>query len=191
MSGTPDHKKCISRLEYVLSTNEKAQRLVDSIEKMGCSIPSSFFVCRPCEGAAISGGFVVAPSDGSPYKPQIIMCEDSKVAMEKETFEHTLVHELVHAYDQCRAKIEWTNCLHHACTEIRASTLSGECSLLHELYRGKTTIRGGQAECVERRATKSVAMNPNCKDVAADAVKAAFKTCRADKAPFDRLEDSV
>lgn len=123
------------------------------------------------------------------YKPQIIMCEDNKVAMEAETFEHTLVHELVHAYDQCRAKIDWKDCLQHACTEIRASTLSGECSFLHEVYRGHTTIRGGQGECVARRAEKSVAMNPNCKSIAADAVKAAFVECRADKAPFITMKD--
>ncbi len=187
MTENESHQKCMKRLESVLSHNKKAQRLVDAIEKLGCSIPKGFFLCRPCEGAAISGGFAVSSGDGAPYKPQIIMCEDNKVAMERETFEHTLVHELVHAYDQCRAKIEWKNCLHHACTEIRASSLSGECSLLHELYRGKTTIRGGQAECVERRATKSVAMNPNCKDVAKEAIKAAFVTCRADKAPFDDI----
>ena len=187
-----DHNRCVKKLEGALSRNDKARRLLDSIEALGCSLPKEFFVCRPCEGATISGGFTVPNSEnhGVTYQPQIIMCEDNKVAMETETFEHTLVHELVHAYDQCRAKIEWKDCIQHACTEIRASTLSGECNFLHELYRGHTTIRGGQAQCVARRAEKSVAMNPNCKGVAADAVKAAFDECRGDKAPFTRIEDN-
>ena len=187
-----EHSRCVRKLEGVLSRSEKARRLLESIEALGCSLPSDFFMCRPCEGAPISGGFVVpnSKSDGVPYRPQLIMCEDNKLAMETETFEQTLVHELVHAYDQCRAKIDWKDCLQHACTEIRASTLSGECSLLHEVYRGHTTIRGGGGECVARRAELSVGMNPNCKNIAADAVKAAFEECRKDKAPFNTIKDS-
>jgi hypothetical protein len=45
------------------------------------------------------------------------MCENK--ILERETFENTLVHELVHAYDQCRVKIDWQNCLHVACAEVR------------------------------------------------------------------------
>jgi hypothetical protein len=25
---------------------------------------------------------------------------------------------LIHAYDQCRAKVDWTDCNHHACSEV-------------------------------------------------------------------------
>jgi hypothetical protein len=34
-----------------------------------------------------------------------------------------VIHELIHAYDICRAKVDWNNCRHYACTEIRASSL--------------------------------------------------------------------
>lgn len=45
----------------------------------------------------------------------------------QEEINHALTHELVHAYDHCRAKnLDWTNCQHHACSEIRAAALSGE-----------------------------------------------------------------
>jgi hypothetical protein len=44
----------------------------------------------------------------------------------QEEISHALTHELVHAYDHCRARnLDWTNCQHHACSEIRAATLSG------------------------------------------------------------------
>ncbi|PHJ23258.1 peptidase m76 family protein [Cystoisospora suis] len=39
-----------------------------------------------------------------------------------------LIHELVHAFDFARAKLSPDNCLHVACTEIRAYNLSGQCS---------------------------------------------------------------
>jgi hypothetical protein len=88
------------------------------------------------------------------------MCENKKVDI--ETFEHTVVHELVHAYDVCRAKIDFKNCAQHACTEIRASTLSGECGIIHDLARGHFKLHGGREDCVKRRATVSVEMNPSC-----------------------------
>ena len=33
--------------------------------------------------------------------------------------EHTLVHELVHMYDQCMFRVDWNNLRHHACSEVR------------------------------------------------------------------------
>jgi len=31
-----------------------------------------------------------------------------------------LIHELIHAYDDCVAKnLDWKNCAHHACSEAR------------------------------------------------------------------------
>ena len=178
------HAQCRRRLERAVASNRTVQKMVDAIEGLGCKIPTDFLACRQCP-ASISGGFVVHEGEGQTrqeYKPRIILCEN--VQLEKETFEHTLIHELVHAYDQCRAKIDWKNCLHHACTEVRASAMSGECNLLHELFRGNTTVRNGHQECVRRRAEKSVAMNPYCKDVARDAVDVVFKECLADQCPL-------
>ena len=34
--------------------------------------------------------------------------------------ERALIHELIHAYDHCRASdMEWGDCRHHACSEVR------------------------------------------------------------------------
>ena len=113
-----DHNRCVKKLEGALSRNDKARRLLDSIEALGCSLPKEFFVCRPCEGATISGGFTVPNSEnhGVTYQPQIIMCRAIRWQWRRKLSD-TLVHELVHAYDQCRAKIEWKDCIQHACAE--------------------------------------------------------------------------
>ena len=30
-----------------------------------------------------------------------------------------VIHELIHAFDECRAaNLDWTNCPHHACSEV-------------------------------------------------------------------------
>ncbi|XP_057778334.1 mitochondrial inner membrane protease ATP23-like [Salvia miltiorrhiza] len=58
-----------------------------------------------------------------------------------------VIHELVRAYDECRAaNLDWTNCAHHACNEyllehIRANHLSGYCHLKQELLRGHLKIK--------------------------------------------------
>lgn len=35
-----------------------------------------------------------------------------------------VIHELIHAYDDCRAgNLDWANCAHHACSEVCASVV--------------------------------------------------------------------
>ena len=184
MEISDDKKLCEKRLEFAVVNNKNVQKLVDAISSLGCPLPKDFILCRKCPGE-ISGGFALPPKDpnNDSYKPQIVLCENNK--MERETFENTLVHELVHAYDLCRAKIDWSNCLHHACTEIRASSLSGECALLHEIFRGHAQLLQGHRKCVSRRSELSVKMNPVCNINAAEYVKVAFPECYDDKSPFD------
>lgn len=41
-------------------------------------------------------------------------------------FDNMLAHELLHAFDHCRAAdLDWSNCRHHACSEVRAVQCSG------------------------------------------------------------------
>lgn len=54
---------------------------------------------------------------------------DAAILTELLRAELTLTHELVHAYDHCRAFVDWSNCVHHACSEIRAAHLSGDCRM--------------------------------------------------------------
>jgi inner membrane protease ATP23 len=99
-----------------------------------------------------------------------------------------VIHELIHAYDECRAKnLDWTNCAHHACSEIRAGHLSGDCHFKRELLRGFIKLRGHEQECIKRRVLKSLRGNPYCSEVAAkDAMEAVWDTCYNDTKPFDR-----
>ncbi len=100
----------------------------------------------------------------------------------------TMIHELVHAYDDCRVDFNMNNCLHIACTEIRAANLSGDCTLAMELLRGRgLSITAHKQECVKRIAITSLSMNSNCKDHAARSVDVAWKHCWPDLQPFDHI----
>lgn len=206
---TDAHKMCMSRLEGTVANHRIVHTLLDSISSLGCKLPKDFFVCRNCD-ADMTGGFMLPPrqppttssssssnnnnknccngsgngsgGDSDEYQPRIVLCEDKKI--DRQTFDNTIIHELIHAYDVCRAKIDWKKCEQHACTEIRASALSGECGMSRELLRGQYNIRGGHRECVKRRASKSLAANVYCKDSCSDAIEAAFEQCYADVKPF-------
>lgn len=117
-------------------------------------------------------------------QPEIFVCQQY---MENERMAHkTVHHELIHAIDMCRTKMDpLHNCVHLACTEIRAENLSGECSFFKEMLRMSSFQKHGQ-ECVRRRALLSVKANPNCASRAEEYVDAALPRCFQDNYPYDR-----
>lgn len=69
----------------------------------------------------------------------------------------TLAHELIHAYDYCRGHVDFKDPHHLACSEIRASSLSGDCFFWKEfLNRLNMGFKGQHKRCVKRRALTSV-----------------------------------
>eukprot|EP00531_Pseudo-nitzschia_arenysensis_P008229 CAMPEP_0116120352 /NCGR_PEP_ID=MMETSP0329-20121206/3130_1 /TAXON_ID=697910 /ORGANISM="Pseudo-nitzschia arenysensis, Strain B593" /LENGTH=242 /DNA_ID=CAMNT_0003614117 /DNA_START=40 /DNA_END=768 /DNA_ORIENTATION=+ len=122
-------------------------------------------------------------------RPEIYLCEENVTGPNHANT--ILIHELIHAIDLCRAKMDpLRNCMQLACTEIRAENLSGECNLKWEFMRGKvntaTNVFGHGKECARRRAIDSVQANPNCTERAALYVDAAMERCYADTFPFER-----
>ncbi|BDA44145.1 mitochondrial inner membrane protease ATP23 [Coccomyxa sp. Obi] len=153
--------------------------MLEKLEEAGCPATERFFNVESCS-EAVGGGFRLP--DG------VVICSNHLSAQEEVS--HALTHELIHAYDHCRgADLDWTNCEHHACSEIRAASLSGDCHFKQELLRGNTGFRGQHQRCVRRRAELSVGMNPHCKGPgrAKQAVEQTFEQCFADTAPFDRI----
>ncbi len=118
--------------------------------------------------------------------PEIFLCQQNIVS--EEHARQSMVHELIHAIDLCRTKMDpINNCIHMACTEIRAENLSGECNAVREAINGRIdNFKGHGAECVKRRAALSVKANPNCAEKAHEYVDAAFEKCFRDTFPFDR-----
>ena len=161
--------KCETVKNRAITQCPRVVFLLEAIRKLGCNVgdaPEKTFVSCTKLDETKAGGFQLQGSED----PHIFLSEDIAVSLGARQVEQTLVHELVHAFDQCRAKVTWENLLHHACTEVRASALSGECDLVEEVNRGIMRKIGGQGEaCVRRRAELSVAMNPSCRTVTAGA----------------------
>lgn len=68
-----------------------------------------------------------------------------------DQFETVLTHELIHAYDYCRADVDPTNLKHHACLEVRASNLSGDCTFMREARLGHFEVTNHQPVRNEKR----------------------------------------
>lgn len=81
--------------------------MLQHLKLAGCPVPPSNIVCSPCEDRA--GGF-------SHEAGIIVLCATSQ--MTKRDLQDTLVHELVHMYDHCKFKVDWSNLRHHACSEV-------------------------------------------------------------------------
>lgn len=107
-------------------------------------------------------------------------------------FRRVLVHELTHAFDFARAKVDTGSCVHMACTEIRAWNLSGECDLWANSfkYMGEDMINRKQ-RCVKDGALASLLENERCQDshVAHGALEEAWAQCWKDYWPFTTKPD--
>ncbi|KAK2750694.1 Mitochondrial inner membrane protease atp23 [Myotisia sp. PD_48] len=175
-----DCKRCESDRDYLLNYSPIIKFLQNNITQLGGDISAKNIHCRRCTTDR-SGGF--DPEYG------IQLC--SNIMTSRSHTEDTLAHEMIHAYDHLRFKLDWVDNLKHAaCAEIRASSLSGECRWSREFFGNKqfNLTRHHQA-CVRRRAILSVQARPNCKDKeqAARVVDDVWQSCFRDTRPFDEI----
>jgi inner membrane protease ATP23 len=173
------HSNCLEWRQQALLKSPMVRFMVDAMGKAGCPLSSTDIQCCSCNGS-VGGGF-------DPTTRRVVLCENGlQGPMHAET---TLVHELVHAFDDCRAHVDWSNCVHHACSEIRAANLSGDCAFWQEVRRGHASFINFKAKgeaCVKRRAELSVGQNPACAGKEKEAVAAAWSSCFPDTEPFFR-----
>uniref|UniRef100_A0ACD5V6Q8 Uncharacterized protein n=1 Tax=Avena sativa TaxID=4498 RepID=A0ACD5V6Q8_AVESA len=168
-------KECVGGISAALK-NPMVRFLREKMDQAGCPVWPLLIQAVNCNHA--SGGY-----NGG--RGITVCCNQMRY---QDMIEQVLIHELIHAYDDCVGKnIDWKNCGHHACSEIRANHLSGNCHYKREMLKGFLKIRGHEPECVKRRALLSVKQNPNCSDTAAkDAIEAVWDICYNDTRPFDR-----
>ncbi len=157
---------CEEHLPSALASARPA-RLLASIASLGCAAPR---VACAAPGSTAPTGFypgtwavTVSPSSAPPVVPPARLAA-------------SVAHELVHAFDSCRARVD--RCEHLACTEVRAAALSGACDALGG---------GAREACVRRGAVSSVRRHGGCdaRGGAEAGVAAVWAACVADRAPFE------
>ncbi|KAL2320200.1 hypothetical protein Fmac_029169 [Flemingia macrophylla] len=108
--------------------------LREHLEKAGCAVGDNFIRAVKCDGTGFAGGYTKGQG--------IVVCCNQMES--QDDVDQVLKHELIHAFDDCRAaNLDWTKCAHHACSEIRAGHLSGDCHFKRELFKlASLNIRG-------------------------------------------------
>lgn len=170
---------CYEYRDWMLRYSPSVRFMMDHVKKLGGNINSSNIICDVCDDLK-GGGF--HPEMG------VLLC--SNRIGDKWQLEDILAHELVHAYDYLKFDVDLSNLNHHACTEIRASMLSGECRILNEIKKtGMADFGSKFQQCIKRRAILSVTANPNCTstDQAEKVVNTVWQSCFNDTRPFERV----
>ena len=154
-SSTNDNTRCVNMVNESIK-EQKIQFLAKSLDELGCSFSwSDMIECEPCKELchAMFHGNEKGLKEGE-YKPKLTVCENYMISKPYTT--RAIAHELIHAYDQCRAKMDYQNIEHLACTEIRAAALSGDCDIAAEFDRGNFNLKGQHQACVKRRAIAAI-----------------------------------
>ncbi|KEY74159.1 hypothetical protein S7711_00319 [Stachybotrys chartarum IBT 7711] len=186
-----DCKRCEDYRDWLFAYSPTVRFLSEKIEGLNGKIDASNVMCRRCPGRLDENGKVHRQSGGFDPKYGILVCANE--IRDRKHLEDTLSHEMVHAWDHLRWKVDWMgdkDLKHAACTEIRASMLSGECRWTREaLTRGNWTLTQQFQNCVRRRATQSVTARPSCKgeEHAAQVVRQVWDSCFSDTRPFDEV----
>jgi len=176
---TINHRNCERWKKDLLNYSPPVQFMLKRLKLAGVDCTPAHIPCTPCD-LTHSGGF-------SPDAGAVLLCQGN--FLNKKHMEHTLVHELVHMYDHAVFNVDWSNLRYHACSEIRANSLSGDCSWAREIQRGTFSFSKQHQACVRRRAVLSVMANPNCPDKASAerAVNEVWESCFNDTRPFDEI----
>ncbi|XP_057766153.1 mitochondrial inner membrane protease ATP23-like isoform X1 [Salvia miltiorrhiza] len=170
---------CRNNIQKALH-NPKVKTLMESMEKSGCKIGENFFKAKYCRGVH-AGHFSRGRGIG-------ICCN---YMGHNDYLVQAMIHELIHAYDDCRAaNMKWDSAAHQACSEIRANHLSGDCHIIREFLRGNlklklNEIKAHEPKCVKNRAARSVAACGHSPATTEAAIEGVWDTCYNDKAPFD------
>ncbi|PWN48441.1 mitochondrial inner membrane protease ATP23 [Violaceomyces palustris] len=167
------------------TTSNRSQGSSSSSSSSSSHLPPLLIASCP-EG--IAGGFNPSAPTESTSRSGILLC--SNRIFSKSHLEDTLSHEMIHWWDHCRFKVDWSNLSHHACSEVRAASLSGDCRFFREVGRRNFGLTKQHQACVRRRAILSVMANPKCggdEKVASKAVDEVWNSCFGDTRPFDEI----
>eukprot|EP00041_Stephanoeca_diplocostata_P032957 m.1075344 g.1075344 ORF g.1075344 m.1075344 type:complete len:199 (+) comp24239_c1_seq4:191-787(+) len=173
-----EYETCMSRKDKACNKSAFVRFMLEHLERVGCRVDvAKHFVCEPCP---MLGAF-------DAERNEVVLCQNNIVS--ERDMADVMTHELIHAFDHCRGKVDFKNLEHLACTEIRAANLSGDCFMWKEWFnRLNFGLKGQQAKCVRRKAARSiVAITDGDYDKAYEAIDKVWDTCYHNTEPFDRV----
>lgn len=172
--------RCEQYVAEAFEKNPRVKLLAAALKSVGCEVDLKRHVCCEFCHSWVTGGY------DNRYN-QIVICQNNTT---KAMVSGVIGHELLHVYDWCRAKLDWDNLEHIACTEIRAANLF-HCSILSGIWASSVNIfnlKKAHADCVKQKAVASVlAVRPSLSKAEAWSItERVFDKCYNDLEPIGR-----
>lgn len=114
-----DCKRCDDYRDWLFTYSPVVRFLNQKIGDLNGRLDASNVVCRRCPARLEEDGQVHRQSGGFSPDHGILLCANE--IRDRKHLEDTLAHEMVHAWDHLRWKVDWTgdkDLKHAACTEV-------------------------------------------------------------------------
>lgn len=188
---TNELKKLLKSVLYGKNRTPFVDLLLAALADAGCPVkPEIHIVIEDClDNCNIIGAF-------DSYNNQIVLCKNrfngnESVTSKTISLQQTLSHELIHAFDHCRAHVDfYNNPAHLMCSEIRAASLSGQCMVSQNFVSSAlSAFKLYHQHCVRSNALSSFqALYTNWdKEKSQALLDKCFHSCYNDYIPFDRI----
>ncbi|CAH1782585.1 unnamed protein product, partial [Owenia fusiformis] len=181
--GAARKLKCERNVMWCMDKHPMVRLMAGALKAHGCPVNLKRHVsCEKCK-SKVNGGF-------DPKNNQVVVCHNNSTAL--GVCCSVLAHELTHAFDQCRAKANFEDVRHLACTEIRAANFN-HCSFSAAWAEGDAAMFGERLKaahqtCVKRKALSSVVLVRNIPvEEASKIVDSVFDKCYNDLEPVGRI----
>lgn len=126
-----DCKKCEEYRDWLFTYSPTVNFLSGKIQDLNGKLDKSNVLCRRCPARLTEDGQVHRQSGGFSPDHGILLCANE--IRDRKHLEDTLAHEMVHAWDHLRWKVDWMgdkDLKHAACTEVSNTLLIEVCTYL-------------------------------------------------------------
>jgi len=111
-----DCKKCDEWRDWCFQYSPTVIFMKKNIEALNGDLHAGNVICRRCPTRKDENGNWVRQGGGFSPDHGILICANEM--RDKKHLEDTLAHEMVHAWDHLRWKVDWADLRHAACTEV-------------------------------------------------------------------------
>lgn len=116
-----DCKRCEDYRDWLFANSPVVRFMRDEVRKLGGELDGGNVVCKRCPARLTEDGNVVRQSGGFSPHHGILICANE--VRNRGHLEDTLAHEMVHAWDHLRWKVDFVgekDLRQAACTEVSA-----------------------------------------------------------------------
>lgn len=120
-----DVRRCEEMRDHLLAHSPVVRYLRDRVADLNGTLDAATVACRRCPARLTADGQVHRQSGGFSPDSGILLCANEVAG--RAHLEDTLAHEMVHAWDHLRFKVDFrgdTNLKHAACTEVNQEPVS-------------------------------------------------------------------